>query len=140
MLSLLGALRKEPLALHMRDATVQLVVSYACTVWSWHNIPSVCMCLSTRARALLQDDPKVLAKLHERGQRVVSEREAQQVAAEIGATFVMCSALTQQGLKNVFDTAIRAVLRPRQMRVQASKTEGKFSLRRLPFFRSFLKN
>ena len=39
-------------------------------------------------------------------------QEATALAAELGASFVTCSALTQRGLKTVFDTAIASVLKP----------------------------
>jgi len=47
-------------------------------------------------------------------QNAVDSEEARALAAEIGAVeYIECSALTQQGLKSVFDTAIRTVLMPR---------------------------
>ena len=42
----------------------------------------------------------------------VNELEAATLAASIGAQYVRCSALTQQGLKELFDTAIKEVLTP----------------------------
>lgn len=47
-------------------------------------------------------------------QNAVDSEEARALASEIGAVeYIECSALTQQGLKSVFDTAIRTVLAPR---------------------------
>lgn len=59
----------------------------------------------------LRDDSETLARLREKHQTPVSEAEAQTLAKEIGAhKSLVCSALTQQGLKAVFDEAIRCVL------------------------------
>merc|ERR1719486_1795440 len=46
------------------------------------------------------------------GTEPVDEDEVKAAAADHGLSYVTCSALTQRGLKNVFETAIRAMLAP----------------------------
>ncbi|CAB5332350.1 unnamed protein product [Rhizophagus irregularis] len=61
----------------------------------------------------LRDDPAVVEKLSRQKMKPVSVEEGERLAREIGAVkYVECSALTQKGLKNVFDEAIVAALEP----------------------------
>ncbi len=60
----------------------------------------------------LADSPSTRAKLAARGQEIVTDEEAEAVAKSCGATYVRASALTQAGLKTVFDSAIKKVLAP----------------------------
>jgi Ras-related C3 botulinum toxin substrate 1 len=61
----------------------------------------------------LRDDPEAKAKLHERRLAPITYLQGCQMAKEIKAVqYLECSALTQIGLKNVFDQAIRVVLCP----------------------------
>jgi GTPase SAR1 family protein len=49
--------------------------------------------------------------LKEKNLEPISEGKGKQMAAQLGAqSYLECSALTQKGLKNVFDEAIRSVL------------------------------
>lgn len=58
-------------------------------------------------------DAEVLEKLSRDRQRPITTKEGQELAAELKAvTYVECSALTQKGIKNVFDEAILAALEP----------------------------
>lgn len=62
----------------------------------------------------LREDPVQIEKLKERKQAPISYAQGLALAKEIGAIkYQECSALTQRGLKSVFDEAIRAVLCPR---------------------------
>ena len=62
----------------------------------------------------LRDDPETKEDLSRKGISMVPREAAQQRAAEINAkTYLECSALTQSGLKGVFDDAIRAALEPK---------------------------
>ncbi|KAL1525542.1 hypothetical protein AB1Y20_020397 [Prymnesium parvum] len=62
----------------------------------------------------LADDPLTLRRLHDNGKLSVDEAAARQLACEHGASFVRCSALKRQGLKEVFDTAIAKTLEATQ--------------------------
>jgi hypothetical protein len=61
----------------------------------------------------LRVEPATLAKLQSRHMTPITYALGVTCAREIGAVrYLECSALTQKGLKGVFDEAIRAVLTP----------------------------
>lgn len=61
----------------------------------------------------LREDKQVIEKLRETHMSPITYTVGLNAAKEIGAIkYLECSALTQKGLKNVMDEAIRAVLRP----------------------------
>jgi small GTP-binding protein len=63
----------------------------------------------------LRSDQNTVAKLREKNQTPITVEEGLDMLRHIGATkYLECSALTQKGLKNVFDEAIRVVLCPPQ--------------------------
>merc|ERR1719427_753350 len=61
----------------------------------------------------LREDKETMEKLKEKKMTPISPGQGLQMAKEINAVkYLECSALTQKGLKQVFDDAIRAVLCP----------------------------
>eukprot|EP00026_Physarum_polycephalum_P003625 Phypoly_transcript_03638.p1 GENE.Phypoly_transcript_03638~~Phypoly_transcript_03638.p1 ORF type:complete len:690 (+),score=148.68 Phypoly_transcript_03638:252-2321(+) len=59
----------------------------------------------------LRTDADTLARLSEKKMAPITEDQGHALAKEVGAAcYVECSALTQDGLKNVFDTAIQTVV------------------------------
>uniref|UniRef100_A0A8D3E1I3 Cell division control protein 42-like n=1 Tax=Scophthalmus maximus TaxID=52904 RepID=A0A8D3E1I3_SCOMX len=61
----------------------------------------------------LRDDSNTLEKLAKNKQRALSCESGEKLGRELKAVkYVECSALTQRGLKNVFDEAILAALEP----------------------------
>lgn len=61
----------------------------------------------------LRADPVELERLRARGQRPIATAEGEKVARRIGAdSFFECSALTQEGLKDVFDEALLSAWDP----------------------------
>jgi len=70
-----------------------------------HHCPGV-PCLIVGTQVDLRDDPQVMEKLQRQKQRPVAAEQGERLARELGAVkYVECSALTQKGLKNVFDEA-----------------------------------
>lgn len=68
-----------------------------------HHCPGV-PCLIVGTQVDLRDDPTVLEKLARQKQRPITSEAGERLARELGAIkYVECSALTQKGLKNVFD-------------------------------------
>jgi small GTP-binding protein len=75
-----------------------------------HHAPNVPIVLVGTKSDLRKDDSTV-KQLASRNQKMVTVESAQRMAKEIGAVnFLECSALTQEGLKQVFDDAIRAAM------------------------------
>ena len=59
----------------------------------------------------LRDDRDLVEKLKQKGQAPITKEEGDQLAQQINAVrFMECSALTQKGLKQVFDAAIKCVI------------------------------
>lgn len=70
----------------------------------------------------MRDDPAVMEKLTKQRQSPITPKQGDQLAKDLGAVkYVECSALTQRGLKNVFDEAIVAALEPPQEKKKKQK-------------------
>uniref|UniRef100_A0A915PKY6 Uncharacterized protein n=1 Tax=Setaria digitata TaxID=48799 RepID=A0A915PKY6_9BILA len=78
-----------------------------------HNCPDAPILL-IGTKLDLRDDPETLRQLNADGKQPVSKSQGQKVAKRIRAVkYLECSALTQQGLKAVFEEAVRAVIAPK---------------------------
>lgn len=61
----------------------------------------------------LREDSDTLARLQDKRMNPITKEQAESLAKELRCVkYMECSALTQAGLKNVFDEAIRTVLNP----------------------------
>jgi len=75
-----------------------------------HHAPGVPFIL-VGTKSDLRDDEETLERLREKRLAPVDEGRARGLIAELGGyKYLECSALTQKGLKTVFDEAIRCVL------------------------------
>jgi len=73
-----------------------------------HHAPGVPIIL-VGTKADMRNDHSMISTLASKGLKMVTQEEANARAKEIGAvSYMECSALTQEGLKSVFDEAIRA--------------------------------
>jgi Ras-related C3 botulinum toxin substrate 1 len=70
----------------------------------------------------LREDRDTIEKLREKRMAPITYAQGTQMMKEInGVKYLECSALTQKGLKNVFDEAIRAVLVPPEVKKKTKK-------------------
>ncbi|KAL0223226.1 hypothetical protein P9112_002616 [Eukaryota sp. TZLM1-RC] len=77
-----------------------------------HHAPNVPIVLIATKRDLRHDE-NTIDELKKRGEAPIDTEQGEQLKNEIGAVrYVECSAKTQFGVKNVFDTAINAVIKP----------------------------
>ncbi|SCV03966.1 LANO_0G07338g1_1 [Lachancea nothofagi CBS 11611] len=77
-----------------------------------HHCPGV-PCLIVGTQVDLRDDKVIIEKLQRQRLRPIMPEQGERLARELRAIkYVECSALTQRGLKNVFDEAIVAALEP----------------------------
>jgi Ras-related C3 botulinum toxin substrate 1 len=75
-----------------------------------HHAPGVPIIL-VGTKSDLRDDPQTKAQLQSKGLAPITLQDARAMASSIGAVkYLECSALTQEGLKTVFDESIRAAL------------------------------
>jgi len=78
-----------------------------------HHCPSVPKLL-VGTKTDLRDDSETLGRLHDKRMNPITKEQGESMAKELGCMkYLECSALTQAGLKTVFDEAIRTVLNPR---------------------------
>jgi len=78
-----------------------------------HHAPQVPYIL-VGTKSDLRNDSGSISTLASKGQHMVTHEEAVARQREIAAVaYFECSALTQQGLKAIFDAAIRSALKPR---------------------------
>jgi small GTP-binding protein len=77
-----------------------------------HHAPSTSIVL-VGTKLDLREDPATIEKLRDRRMAPIQYSQGVAMAKDIKAVkYLECSALTQKGLKTVFDEAIRAVLNP----------------------------
>jgi len=75
-----------------------------------HHAPGVPFIL-VGTKLDLRDDQPTVTKLRSQGQHPITEAQGNELANQLRAyKYLECSALTQAGLKAVFDEAIRCVL------------------------------
>lgn len=61
----------------------------------------------------IRNEPAELEKLRAQGQSPITTEQGNELARKLKAIkYMECSAKTQENLKDVFDEAVRAVLRP----------------------------
>jgi len=89
-----------------------------------HHCPNTRMIL-VGTKLDLREAKEQIDRIREQGfAGPITPQEGQNLAKEIGAVqYMECSALTQKGLKQVFDAAIKSVIRPSPVRRQLPKRD-----------------
>eukprot|EP01123_Difflugia_compressa_P012945 TRINITY_DN575_c0_g1_i3.p1 TRINITY_DN575_c0_g1~~TRINITY_DN575_c0_g1_i3.p1 ORF type:complete len:219 (-),score=46.05 TRINITY_DN575_c0_g1_i3:189-794(-) len=91
-----------------------------------HHCPTNNVLVGTKLD--LREDPEKVESLKEKGVSPVSTEQGEQLAVDIKAVkYLECSALTQKGLKEVFDYAIKTVLVPERSHkknIKKNKKDG----------------
>ena len=88
-----------------------------------HHCPNAPIVL-TGTKLDLREDKETVEKLKENRLSPISYSQGLQMCKDINAVkYLECSALTQKGLKQVFDEAIRAVLCPRKITTKKKNCE-----------------
>lgn len=78
-----------------------------------HHSPKDILIVLVGTKADLRDDLHLLDELAVRKQKPVTTEQAEKLAKDVGAVkYIECSAATQQGVLELFDYLIRAVLNP----------------------------
>jgi len=86
-----------------------------------HHCPNTPLIL-VGTKVDLREDSATIEKLNTKKQAPIGYEQGLQMMQEIGAVkYMECSALTQTGLKAVFDESIRAVLAPVQTKGKEKK-------------------
>ncbi|KAA0707479.1 Cell division control protein 42 -like protein G25K GTP-binding protein [Triplophysa tibetana] len=103
--------RLRPLSYPQTD--VFLVCFSVVSPSSFENVKEKTPFLLVGTQIDLRDDPSTIEKLAKNKQKPITPETAEKLARDLKAVkYVECSALTQKGLKNVFDEAILAALEP----------------------------
>merc|ERR1712232_283772 len=90
-----------------------------------HHAPGVPFIL-VGTKLDLRDDQETLERLAGKGLQAIPEQKGHALAQELrGYKYLECSALTQKGLKTVFDEAIRCVLITNESRKGNKSGSGK---------------
>ena len=77
----------------------------------------------------LRDDPDVQATLRMRGLQSVSQAEAEELASALGShQYIECSAMTCEGVKDVFDSVVKQVLVDRESDLKSRRREKRMCL------------
>lgn len=88
-----------------------------------HHMPNVPILL-VGTKMDLRNNEEVISRLRQEGKAPITTADGNRLAAELGAVgYLECSALTQQGLKTVFDNAIKNALEAMDRPVTQNKNK-----------------
>ncbi|PSK40375.1 hypothetical protein C7M61_000010 [Candidozyma pseudohaemuli] len=90
-----------------------------------HHSPKDILIVLVGTKADLREDLHLLDELAAKKQRPVTPEQAEKLARDVGAVkYIECSAATQQGVLDLFDYLIRAVLNPPLQAPPAKEAPG----------------